>query len=119
MDDPALLSDDQFTAEPPGKVLTNRERLELIRELRKRPFKEGDIWLWIPLSWLSDWERMCERQPDDIQTEYRRLDTSSIGTYITMTISPKGPYPIGDSYLVDLGGRIMVHPVVWSRLSDW
>ena len=78
---------------------------------------DGDILLWISLSWLSDWERMCEQRPDDILTDYRCVDTSSVGA--AMIYPSKGPHTIVDSYRDGSMGYLVVHHVVWSRFSDW
>ena len=110
--------------EPTAKPLTNRERLELIQELKKQTATEGDVWFLIPTSWFIDWKRHCEQQPDAFDTEFRCLDTSSVehrsiyfnpqqvSYKIVLTLDQKG-------WLSESSRDMMVSYCTWSTLSNW
>ena len=101
-----------------AKFSTNRERLELIRELRKRPYTDGEVWLFIPSPWFRGWERHCEQRPDEINTEYRNLDTSSLGGSSVIS-KPKRAYQMNQQWIEGSSGSMVVSHTVWSLLSDW
>ena len=116
--DPSTLPRNFSQTEPAPKALTNRERLEIIRELEKQPAAHGDIWFFIPSSWLGDWKRHCEQRPDDVDADFGCLDTSSVRS--------SSIYPhtrminVLDHQLVDGSKSIMIiSHLTWSRLSDW
>jgi len=103
--------------EPPAAKLTNRERLEIIRELRKQPPTKGDVMFAIPTTWFKDWKRNCEQQPDNIDPEYPCIDTSSLG-WASVAANYKQEFAL-DRYLDGSISVMMVSHATWSRLSDW
>ena len=104
--------------EPPTKALTNRERLELIRELRKQPLTNGVVWFFIPPSWLSDWELLCEQKPDDVATEYRCINTAVI-TGVSVREPSFQAMGLPSEFIEGISTYRIVSRGVWSRLLDW
>ena len=116
--DPSTLPRNFSLAEPTVKTLTNRERLDLIRELKKQPPTNGEIWFLIPLSWLQDWERHCEQNPDDIDAVFRCLDTASVGK-IAICPDAKAVEPVAQHWPDGSSRDTLISYATWSRLSDW
>ena len=105
--------------EPPAKVLTNRERLELVQELQKQPFKTEDIWFMIPPSWFSGWERLCEQRPNDIDTGYRCIDGSYVSDVIICPSMTAHPVPRHWMVSGQPSGHLIISSAVWHHLSNW
>ena len=105
--------------ESAAKPMTNLERLEIIRELQKQPATEGEVWFLIPTSWIIDWKYHCEQQPEAFDTEFRCLDTSSVG-YISIYPGYKLVYALdSNGWLSEYSHDMMVSHATWSALSNW
>ena len=123
-----------LVVEPPApaqpNAMTNRERLELITKLVNEPLKNGDVWFIIPNLWFNNWKKICEDDPDAIDTKVKPISTSMLvdnsGQLVhNNTLESYIPYtdpldPSHRSNFISLKPRRKLIPApAWDNLLDW